>query len=99
MNPLDLIKKGLQVWTGTFIKNVSDQGNKEVAQVASSCLSEVAYDVATQRLTVEFVTSGSVYNYFFVPESEYENLVTSLGSIGESYNENIKGNYPYSRVS
>lgn len=98
MTPLDLIKKGLQIWSGTYIKNVTDEGTKEVAQVASSCLSEVAYDVATHTLTVEFVESGSRYEYYNCPESEYEALVSSFGSIGETYNDIIKGVYSYSRV-
>ena len=98
MNPLDLIKKGLQIWTNTFIKNVKDEGTKEVAQVASSCLSSVEYTVATKTLLVEFAQSGSRYEYYNCPEEAYESLVKSLGSIGETFNETIKGVYNYSRV-
>lgn len=98
MTPLDLIKRGLQIWTGTLIKNVSDSQGTEVASVASSCLSTVAYNVATQTLTVTFRDSGSTYSYLGCPESEYEGLVLAL-SVGESYNENIKYDYPYIRIS
>jgi hypothetical protein len=99
MNPLELIKSGLQIWTGTYIKSVSDVGGTEVAQVASTCLSEVAYEVASQTLTVEFKQSGSRYMYFFVPESDYEELVSSLGSVGETYNDIIKDNYNFLKVA
>lgn len=91
------LRRGIQFWVDTYIKNVRDEGTREVAQVASSCLSEVAYDVTTQTLTVTFVESGATYNYLGCPESEYENLVLAL-SVGESYNENIKYDYPYIRI-
>lgn len=79
---------------------VEDTSNSiETAQVSSTCLSEVSYDRFRMVLTVTFVESGATYEYFSVPESEYENLVTTFGSIGEQYNSDIKGVYPYLRIS
>lgn len=92
------LRKGLIKLLG-----VSDSKNpfgfvKETAYVASSCLSEVSYNATLSILTVVFVESGSRYSYYGVPESEYESLVTTLGSVGEQFNDDIKGSYPYLRI-
>ena len=71
---------------------------QDTVQVSSTCLSEVSYDLSTQTLTVEFKQSGSRYEYYNVPESDYEQLVATFGSVGETYNDIIKGVYNYSRV-
>lgn len=94
----ELLRAGIQLWLESFIKRTDVVGDVETAQVASSCLSEVSYDHTTETLTVTFVNSGNTYEYFSVPESEFESLITSIGSIGESYNDSIKGNYAYAQV-
>lgn len=64
--------------------------------VASSNISTVGYDSATETLEVEFL-SGSVYQYYNVPQNMYDKLMTA-GSKGRFLNAYIKNAYPYSRV-
>ena len=89
----NLIERGLYKLLG-----ITELGGKDIVQVSSTCLSEVAYDINTQILTVEFVESGARYNYYGVAESDYERLVATFGSVGEIYNDTIKGRYNYSRI-
>lgn len=64
--------------------------------VSSSNVATVGYDQNTMTLEVEF-TSGSVYQYFDVPETEHINLVNA-SSVGKYLNNNIKKNYRYSQI-
>ncbi len=64
--------------------------------VQSSNIRSVGYDGGAETLEVEF-TSGSVYQYFDVPESEYEGLMNA-GSKGRYFNRNIKECYQYAQV-
>lgn len=64
--------------------------------VSSSNVASVGYDPATATMEVEFL-SGSVYQYFDVPEHEYEALI-GAGSVGSYLASNIKGHYRYARV-
>lgn len=65
-------------------------------RVVSSNIRSVGYEANTETLEVEF-TSGSVYQYFDVPESEYEGLMNAA-SKGKYFNRNIKDNYRYRQV-
>ena len=64
--------------------------------VASSNLASVGYDPATETLEVEFL-SGSVYQYYNVPENVYDELMKE-SSKGRFLHYHIKNEYPYSRV-
>jgi hypothetical protein len=64
--------------------------------VTSSNVVSVGYDPSTMTLEVEF-TDGPIYQYFDVPEMEYQNLMTS-DSIGGYLNRNIKGSFRYVRL-
>ena len=64
--------------------------------VASSNLASVGYDTATQTLEIEFL-SGSVYQYYNVPEHMYEQLMRA-GSKGRFFHQYIRNAYPYSRI-
>ncbi len=63
--------------------------------VISSNVASIGYDANTMTLEVEF-TNGSVYQYFDVPETEYQALV-STSSVGQYLNQNIKPNFRYAR--
>lgn len=65
-------------------------------QVVSSNIRSVGYEADMEILEVEF-TSGNVYQYFDVPESEYEGLMNAA-SKGKYFNRNIKDNYRYRQV-
>jgi len=94
MTPEQLLRRGILKLLG-----ITETGSRDVVQVSSSCLSEVAYDLATSTLTVEFLESGARYNYFAVPESDYERLVNNFGSVGEEFNDSIKDTYLHARIS
>ena len=64
--------------------------------VQSRNIRSVGYEVTSETLEVEF-TSGSIYQYFDVPESEYEGLMNAA-SKGRYLNQNIKDCYRYIQV-
>jgi len=64
--------------------------------VTSSNVASVGYDAKTMTLEVGF-NSGSVYQYFDVPEAEYLGLM-SASSVGRYLNKNIKGRYRYTQI-
>ena len=64
--------------------------------VNSSNIESIGYDDSTMTLEVEF-KNGTVYQYFDVPEVEFQNLL-SAGSVGLYLNQNIKNNYRYCRI-
>lgn len=64
--------------------------------VASSNVASVGYDSVTETLEVEFL-SGSVYQYYNVPENMYDQLIKA-SSKGRFLHIYIKDAYPYSRV-
>lgn len=82
----------------TKITGIAGEGDVDVVDVSSTCLSVVEYDLSTSTLTVTFAESGSTYEYYNVPEAEFESLVQTIGSIGAEYNDSIKGLYHYQRV-
>jgi len=64
--------------------------------VASTNIRSAGYEAISETLEVEF-TSGSIYQYFDVRESEYEGLM-SAASKGRYFNQNIKDCYRYVQV-
>ena len=65
-------------------------------QVSSSNVMEVGYDLETATLEIMF-KGDMVYQYFDVPESQYQNLINA-GSVGEYLNDNIKGVFRYAKL-
>ena len=59
--------------------------------VSSSNLASIGYDVPTKTLEVEF-NHGGVYQYFDVPQDEYEALM-SADSHGKYFVANIRNDY------
>jgi len=66
------------------------------SSISSSNLVSVGYDDNTQTLEVEF-KGGSVYQYFDVPRSVFDELISSA-SAGSYFASNIKNSYRYSRL-
>lgn len=64
--------------------------------VDSSNVAEIGYDLNTQTLEVQF-KDGNVYQYFDVPQSVCESLM-SASSKGQFLNKEIKVNYRYARL-
>lgn len=64
--------------------------------VVSSNVAEVGYDPATMTLEVAF-HSGSVYQYFDVPESLYQEMLHAE-SVGRFLHEQIKNSYRYAKI-
>lgn len=63
--------------------------------VQSSSLAAVGYDHESQTLEVEFRHGGS-YQYFQVPLSTYEALITAP-SKGRFFATEIRSRFPYAR--
>lgn len=90
---LELIKSGL-----TKLLEVTDVGpNTELAQVDSSAISEIGYNRARSVMTITF-NSGSVYNYYGVPESQYEDLA-GASSVGRTFVREVRNDYTYLRLN
>ena len=68
----------------------------ERISVRSSNIRSVGYETSSETLEVEF-TSGSVYQYFDVPENEYNGLMNAR-SKGKYLNQNIKDHYRYVQI-
>jgi KTSC domain len=66
-------------------------------RVESSVIRSVGYDVAASVLEIEFVASRSVYAYYDVPLSVYEELL-SADSMGVYFNDFIKDLYACQQV-
>jgi hypothetical protein len=65
--------------------------------VSSSNLASVGYDAAQRILEIEFL-SGSVYQYFNVPQSVYEGLMAAE-SHGRYFDANVKkADYSYKQI-
>jgi uncharacterized protein len=64
--------------------------------VSSSNISSIGYDAGALTLEVEFI-GGSIYQYFDVPETVYEEFMRA-GSKGQFLHENIKNNYRCTKV-
>ena len=64
--------------------------------VTSSSIASIGYDESSETLEIEFL-NGNVYQYFDVPKRDYDGLM-SASSNGQYLNQNIKGNYRFSKV-
>lgn len=64
--------------------------------VVSSNVAEIGYDAATMTLEVAF-KNGTVYQYFDVPESLYQELMRAE-SVGKVLNAQIKNSYRYMKI-
>ncbi|MDZ4715047.1 MAG: KTSC domain-containing protein [Cytophagales bacterium] len=65
-------------------------------RVSSSNLASVGYNATSQILEIEFL-HGGVYQYFDVPKSEYEALM-SAGSHGKYFAAHIKDSYAFEKA-
>ncbi len=65
--------------------------------VSSSNLASVGYESSEKTLEIEFLT-GSIYQYFNVPVSVYNDLMNA-SSHGKYFYVNIRqAGYPYKRI-
>lgn len=64
--------------------------------VESSNLASVGYDNESEILEIEF-NHGGVYQYYDVPESEYEALMDA-DSHGKYFASNIRNDYEYQKM-
>lgn len=65
-------------------------------QVSSSHLASVGYDPTSQTLEIAF-HSGSVYQFFVVPELLFSRLM-SAPSPGTFFHEHIKDRFRYKQI-
>jgi len=64
--------------------------------VSSSNISSIGYDSESQTLEIEF-RSGDIYQYFMVPESTY-NALMSASSHGSFFHHHIKDRYQWRKI-
>lgn len=64
--------------------------------VNSSDAASVGYESSTMTLEIEF-NSGSIYQYFDVPETIYQDLMRA-SSVGRFIHTNIKNKYRYIKL-
>jgi len=64
--------------------------------VSSSNLRSIGYDLKSQTLEIEF-HDGSVYQYFGVPESIY-NALMSASSHGSFFHRHIKDRFGWAKI-
>lgn len=67
----------------------------ERVPVSSSQVTSIGYDAASSTLEVEFA-NGSIYQYFDVPQSIYDEVMSSP-SIGKALNAFIRQNYRFAK--
>jgi hypothetical protein len=60
--------------------------------VDSDMASSVGYDSKIHTLEIEFRPSGQVWQYLKIPKKIYQEMMSS-GSIGQYFNQNIRGKY------
>ena len=65
-------------------------------KVSSSNIASIGYDAENQILEIEF-NHGGVYQYFDVPESEY-NALMNASSHGSYFSANIRNDYEYQKI-
>ena len=65
-------------------------------QVTSSDIASIGYE--GNVLEIKFHSGKSVYQYFQVPEQEYNELMNAQ-SHGKYFNQNIKNKYQYEKIS
>ena len=64
----------------------------ERKEVDSSNLASIGYDPSNKILEVEFRDSGSVYQYYDVPQDIYDKL-ENASSIGKFFYKEIRGKF------
>lgn len=72
--------------------------NVQMVDVDSTLIQQVGYDAASRTLVIKFVTDGSVYEYYDVPQEVYEALMAAE-SKGRYFTRHIKNKYRFERKS
>lgn len=70
----------------------------EMVPVDSSNIEAVGYDPDSATLTIQFIKGGSVYEYYDVPQYEYDGLMAA-DSKGSYANANIYKNYRQQKIA
>ena len=63
----------------------------------SKRISSLEYDDKEETLTVQFIKGGE-YKYHGVPEEIYLHLVAAQ-SLGKAFNESVRGQYGFTKLS
>lgn len=67
-------------------------------EVESTAISRIGYDPEEKVLLIQFKESGVYYCYYEVPKSVYLDFIAAE-SIGRYFNQEIKGQYDYDRLT
>ena len=79
-----------------FSDNEGEDLLSDAVPLASSAINEVSFEDDT--LTLRFEESGSVYEFYGVPQWKARYLTERTPSAGRYFNKSIRNIYPYSRV-
>jgi hypothetical protein len=71
----------------------------EMIPVESSQIKEVGYDAETQKLQVRFNHGNALYEYSGVDQGTFDAMMAPGISVGSFHSHNIKGAYPYQRLT
>lgn len=74
-----------------------NEGGMRRQAVESSTVRSIGYDAGTKVLEIEF-QSGTVYQYFDVPEAVHDGF-RGADSKGKYFNLEIRDEYPFVRVT
>ena len=66
--------------------------------VQSSNLASVGYESGTSTLEIEFL-SGSIYQYFGVPQAVYEDLMNASSKGSYFYHQIRDAGYSYAKIA
>ncbi len=69
----------------------------DMVNVNSSNIQAIGYDDEEEVLAIEF-HSGMLYHYSGVSQTTFEEL-RDASSVGRYFNTNIRGDYPYQKMS
>jgi len=70
----------------------------EMITVESSAIAKIGYDPDTATLIIEFVKGNSIYEYYDVPQYEFDNLM-GADSLGSYASKNIYKVYRQQKIS
>jgi hypothetical protein len=68
-----------------------------MTSVSSSSIAAIGYDESSGDLYIRFINKNTLYCYNGVPMSEYQQLCNAP-SIGSYFANNIRNDYPYTRL-
>ncbi|MEA5512248.1 KTSC domain-containing protein [Crocosphaera sp. UHCC 0190] len=87
-----VIEEQEEIKNGIVIKRIEDLPCKPSTSIAA-----IGYDHENCILFIQFY-SGNTYRYFNAPLTLWQRFITTTGSVGRLYHQEIKGNFKGGQV-